>query len=129
MVAWTRTVLLGLLSWFIPFGAGFLLFPVKQSNPALFSTLMDLVVLFTAGALLIFYFRKRRIAVIEAAVVGTIWLGINVVLDYPMFAFGPMKMTASHYYSEIGLVYVTFPAFAVLSTLMALPRMQGLTKG
>lgn len=128
MVAWTRTVLLGLLSWFIPFTLGLVLFPVKRSNPALFSTLMDLAVLMTAGALLISYFRRRRVAVIEAAIVGTIWLGINVVLDYPMFAFGPMKMTVLRYYSEIGLVYLTFPAFAVLSTLMAVRRIQGATK-
>jgi hypothetical protein len=119
MVAQTRAVaraiLLGLLSWFIPFVVGFLLFPVKKSNAPLFSSLMYLIVLITAGLLLFWYFRKRAVSVGEAALVGAVWLGINLVCDYPMFAFGPMKMTALAYYSEIGLVYLTFPIFAVMA--------------
>jgi hypothetical protein len=46
---------------------------------------------------------------------------MNLVFDYPMFAYGPMKMTALGYYSEIGLVYLTFPAFAVLAARLAKP--------
>jgi hypothetical protein len=116
-----RAVLLGLLSWFIPFVFGFLLFPVKKSNAPLFSTLMFLIVLATAGALLIWYFRKRGLSVREGALVGTLWLAINLVIDYPMFAYGPMKMTPLVYYSEIGLVYLTFPIFAVLAARLAKP--------
>jgi len=37
---------------------------------------------------------------------------MNLVFDYPMFAYGPMKMTAPAYYSEIGMSYLTFPALA-----------------
>jgi hypothetical protein len=114
-MAWTRGILLGFLSWFIPFLIGFALFPVKKANAPLFTTLMYLAVLATAGALLILYFRKRPFMTREAVVVGALWLVINLVCDYPMFAFGPMKMTPLAYYSEIGLVYLTFPAFAFLS--------------
>ena len=32
-------------------------------------------------------------------------------MDYPMFAFGPMKMTAARYYAEIGAGYLLYPAF------------------
>ncbi len=32
---------------------------------------------------------------------------------------GPMKMTALGYYSEIGLVYLTFPIFALLAARLA----------
>ncbi len=123
MVAQTRTViraiLLGLLSWLLPFLISFLAFPVKKSNAPLFSTLMFLVVLATAGTLLIWYFRKRAVSVREAALVGALWLAINLVCDYPMFAYGPMKMTPLGYYSEIGLVYLTFPVFAVLAARLA----------
>ena len=122
MVAQTRAVaraiLLGLLSWFIPFVVGFLLFPVKKSNAPLFSSLIYLIVLVTAGFLLFWYFRKRAVSVGEAALVGAVWLGINLVCDYPMFAFGPMKMTPLAYYSEIGLVYLTFPVFAVMAAAL-----------
>jgi hypothetical protein len=115
----TRAILLGLLSWFIPFLAGFVLFPLKKMNAPLFSTLMFLAVLVTAGFLLVWYFRWRAIAIREAAAVGTLWLAMNLILDYPMFAYGPMKMTPLGYYSEIGLVYLTFPIFAVMAARMA----------
>jgi len=114
-----RAVSIGLLSWFIPFVVGFVLFPVKKANPPLFSTLMYLVVLATAGLLLLWYFRKRTVSFGEAAGVGTLWLALNLIFDYPMFAFGPMKMTPLGYYSEIGLVYLTFPVFALLAARMA----------
>ena len=121
MVLWKRAVLLGLLSWLIPFAISFVAFPLKKSNAPLFGTLMYLVVLLTAGALLIGYFRARPVLVGEALVVGTLWFVMNLVFDYPMFAYGPMKMTALGYYSEIGLVYLTFPAFAVLAARLAKP--------
>jgi hypothetical protein len=114
-----RVVLLGLLSWLIPFAAGFLLFAVKKANASLFTTLMYLVVLVTAGGLLSWYFRERAVSAREAALVGAAWLAINLVLDYPMFAYGPMKMTALAYYSEIGLVYLTFPLFGLMASKLA----------
>ena len=114
-----RAALFGLLSWVIPFVVSFGLFPLKKTNAALFSTLMYLVVLVIAGALLNFYFRKRAVSVREAALGGAAWLAINLICDYPMFAFGPMKMTPIGYYSEIGLVYLTYPIFAVMAARMA----------
>jgi hypothetical protein len=114
----TRAILFGLLSWFIPFVVGFVLFPLKKSNAPLFSSLMFLVVLITAGLLLAWYFRKRAISVGEAVLAGAAWFAINLVCDYPMFAFGPMKMTPLGYYSEIGLVYLTYPVFAILAARM-----------
>ena len=116
-----RAILFGLLSWFIPFVAGFVLFPLKKSNAPLFTTQMYLVVLVTAGALLNLYFRKRAVSVGEAALVGAVWLAINLICDYPMFAYGPIKMTPLGYYSEIGLVYLTYPILAVMAARLARP--------
>jgi hypothetical protein len=110
-----RAVSIGFFSWLIPFVAGFAAFPVKKINAPLFSSIMYLVELAAAGTLLHLYFRKRSISVREARLVGTLWMAINLILDYPMFAFGPMKMTPLGYYSEIGLVYLTFPVFAILA--------------
>lgn len=115
MPVWLRAVLLGILSWFVPFAVSFVLFPLKKSNPPLFSTLMFLVVLLTAGLLLRLYFRHRTATLREAAWAGLLWLGMNLLFDLPMFSYGPMKMTAMAYYSEIGLVYLTFPLFALLA--------------
>jgi hypothetical protein len=118
-VSWLRAVLLGFFSWVVPFAVSFALFPLRKLNPPLFSSLMFLVVLIVAGLLLKFYFRRRAVRFGEAALVGLLWLAMNLIFDYPMFAFGPMKMTPLAYYSEIGLVYLTFPVFAVLATRIA----------
>jgi len=112
MILWKRAAVLGLLSWLIPFAISFFLFPLKQTNAALFETLMNLILLLTGGALLSVYFRSRPVALREAVVVGALWVAMNLMFDYPMFAFGPMKMTVSGYYSEIGLSYLAFPALA-----------------
>ena len=37
---------------------------------------------------------------------------MNLILDQPFFAFGPMRMSATQYWSEIGLGYFTLPVFA-----------------
>jgi uncharacterized membrane protein len=121
MILWKRALLLGLLSWLIPFVLSFFMFPMKKSNAPLFSTLMYLIVLLTAGILLARYFQNRSVAVREALLVGALWFVMNLAFDYPMFAYGPMKMTALGYYSEIGLVYLTFPVFAFLSARLTKP--------
>ena len=112
MILWKRAALLGLLSWTIPFVISFAAFPLKHINAPLFATLMSLVVLLTAAVLLSRYFRNRPVSVKEAVLVGALWFAINILCDYPMFAYGPMKMTAWAYYSEIGLSYLALPVFA-----------------
>ncbi len=112
MILWKRAALLGFLSWMIPFVISFIVFPLKTGNAPLFGTLMSLVVLLTAAALLNRYFRNRPVSVNEAVRVGALWLAINLLFDYPVFAYGPMKMTVWGYFSEIGLGYLAFPIFA-----------------
>jgi len=119
MIAWKRAALLGLASWAIPFTISFLVFPLKKSNAPLFATVMMLVVLATAGALFQRYFRGRATSVREALPVGLLWLAINLAMDYPLFAYGPMKMTAGAYYSEIGLMYLAFPVFGFWASRLA----------
>jgi hypothetical protein len=62
--------------------------------------------------------------VAEAALLGFLWLAINLTMDYPMFAYGPMKMAPAHYYSEIGAAYLLLPAFLILSFRTAFRRPQ-----
>jgi hypothetical protein len=122
MIRWKRAVLLGLLSWVIPLAISFVLFPLKKSNAPLFQTLMGLIVLLTAGALFNLYFRGRSVTVRDAVATGALWLAMNLILDYPMFAYGPMRMSAWAYYSEIGFAYLTFPAFAFLAARLQRPQ-------
>ena len=119
MILWKRALVLGFLSWLAPLAISFPLFPLKQTNAPLFETLMGLVTLLTAGILLGRYFRGQPVSVREAVLVGALWLCMNLALDYPMFSQGPMRMTAQAYYSEIGLCYLAFPAFALCAARMA----------
>jgi hypothetical protein len=112
VILWKRAAFLGFLSWLIPFAVSFIVFFLKKSNPPLFGALMGLVVLLTGGALLTRYFRNRPVSVREAVAAGALWFFMNLVFDYPLFAYGPMQLTAPAYYSEIGLAYLAFPAFA-----------------
>ena len=121
MILWKRAAPLGLLSWMIPFVISFAAFPLKHVNAPLFGNLMSLVVLLTASMLLNRYFQNRPVSVSEAVLVGALWLAINLLFDYPMFAYGPMKMTASSYYSEIGLAYLAIPIFALGAARLARP--------
>jgi hypothetical protein len=108
---WKRALALGFLSWLLPFVFSFLVFPLKQANPPLFETIMSLAVIFAAALLATRYFRDVTPRAAEAALLGFLWLTMNLIFDYPMFAYGPMRMSAAHYYSEIGAGYLLYPAF------------------
>lgn len=110
-INWKRAATTGFLSWVVPFAAGFAAFPLKKSNDPLFETIMSLVMLATAAALARFYFRGVSPSLGAGAVIGALWLAMNLVFDYPMFAYGPMKMTMAQYYSNIGAGYLLYPLF------------------
>jgi hypothetical protein len=109
---WKQALGLGFLSWLLPFAISFVAFPLKKVNTPLFETVMSLVVVMTAALLARRYLRQGPAAAIgEAVLLGFLWLAINLILDYPMFAYGPMRMSAARYYSEIGAGYLLYPAF------------------
>jgi hypothetical protein len=118
---WRQALGLGFLSWLLPFLFAIPVFPLKQMNPPLFDILMSLAVIGAATLLGRRYFHGSagQPAVIEAMLVGFLWLAINLVCDYPMFSYGPMKMTAGRYYSEIGASYLLYPAFLAGSVWVA----------
>jgi len=111
---WKRAVGFGFISWLCPFAVSFLILPLKASNVPLFDALMNIVVIATAALLSNFYFRNHRIQGIdEAGALGMVWLAMNLLLDYPMFAYGPLQMTLGEYYSETGVAYLLYPAFLI----------------
>jgi hypothetical protein len=120
--SWKRALALGFLSWLLPFVFSFLVYPIKQANPPLFETIMAVAVIFVAALLARRYFRDRVPRVAEAALLGFLWLAINLILDYPMFFYGPMRMSAAHYYSEIGADYLLYPAFLTGACWIAAKR-------
>src|SRR5438067_915257 len=94
---WKRALGLGFLSWLLPFAISFAAFPLKGVNAPLFNTVMSLVVVMTAALL---GRRFPALAIVDAVLLGFVWLAINLILDYPMFSYGPMRMSAAQYYSE-----------------------------
>src|SRR5262249_39231364 len=103
----------------LPFALSFPLFPIKASNAALYNSVLQLIGLATGAWLLNRYFASRRASLGEALTVAVLWTAMNVVLDQPFFSFGPMHMSGSQYWSEIGLGYLTLPILAVGATGLA----------
>jgi len=108
---WKRALALGFLSWLLPFAFSVLVFPLKKASAPLFDAVMSLAILMVAALLASRYFRDARPRFAEALPLGFVWLALNLVFDYPMFAYGPMRMTAARYYAEIGAGYLLYPAF------------------
>ena len=102
-----RVVLLGLLVWLIPFVVAVLIFPLKDTRPALFESIMPVVITLCVMVFLVLYFRKIETGFVQAGVVvGIIWFFISLVIDLLMFMWGPMKMTFANYMMDIGLTYL-----------------------
>jgi hypothetical protein len=110
-----KTVLTyGFLIWVIPFLAAMFLFSVHESNRPLFESIMSVVL---AASIIFFtakYFKKIEEKFFrESIFLGLTWLTISLVLDFPMFSIGPMKMNLSGYVSDIGLTYLMIPIIVI----------------
>ena len=121
MIHWKKATLLGGLSWLIPLAVSFIIFPLRALNPQLFQSLMSLVGLATGGILLRRYFAHGSVTTKEALSVGILWFAMNLILDYPIFFHGPIKMQPVAYYSEMGVAYLGIPTFALLASRLARP--------
>lgn len=102
----------GFLIWLIPFIVSFFIFPIHQSNRALFDTVMAVVLVTTT----LFFTQKlfhddtdgnyAR----DGFTIGLIWAAINLGLDALVFlAPTPLQMSLTDYISDIGLMYVIIP--------------------
>ncbi len=113
---WTRMLLLGLLSWFIPFAVSFLFF--KPGGELLVpyatfkSTIMAVGVI--SGCFLLFHFFKVVQAdfVRISFMVGFAWLLLNLLLDI-LILVPMMKSTLTDYLWSIGIGYVSIPAVSI----------------
>ena len=107
-------LLLGFLIWLIPFLVSVLIFPLKTSSPALFESIMPVVVAVCAVAFSILYFRKLDGDFVrEGVLLGVVWFAISLVIDLLMFMWGPMKMSFADYMMDIGLTYLMIPTITI----------------
>lgn len=106
----SKLILYGFLLWLSIFAVSFILYPVRQNQPIYFETLITItLVLFTTLFSILFfkqttdrYFKKGLIA-------GFLWMAINLIIDLPLFSFGPMKMLLLNYFEDIGFTYFVIP--------------------
>ena len=109
MGAFGKLLLFGFLLWLTVFISSFVIFPLKSSNPPLFETLITIfLVLFTVIASHL-YFSKSLLNVNKAIYTGITWMIVNIIIDLPLFSFGPMKKDIADYFTDIGLTYIIIP--------------------
>lgn len=111
-----RCMLLGFVSWLIPFAVSFLFFKpggelmVPYSN---FKTIIMLVGVISGCYLLFLFFKPltenfTRLAVIA----GFSWFAINIILDIVLLV-PMMKTTVPDYFISIGLGYFSIPVISI----------------
>jgi len=114
MASLRKALVLGFLVWLVPFLISVGIFAIRQSNRPLFESIMGVVVAMCTAIFLNLYFRtvERRYGS-EGARLGILWCGMCILLDLPLFLFGPMKMPLGAYLSEIGSGYLMIPAVSI----------------
>ena len=82
MKKYLRLGLFGFLVWLIPFVVSCLIFPLKTSLPALFESIMPVVVVVCTVVFAVVYLRRVKARFLrEGIVVGIVWLMICLVFD------------------------------------------------
>ena len=115
MKSFRKALLHGFLVWLIPFVVSVLIFPIKTSLPALFESIMPVVVTLCVVPFSILYFRKLGADLLkEGILLGVTWLAISLILDLLLFTpESPMKMSFTDYMMDIGLTYLIIPTITI----------------
>ena len=111
-----KMVLLGVLSWLIPFAVSILFFTKEGKllvDPRLFKSVMVVTGSVSGAILLAIYFKKLKKNLMRAGVeAGMAWLAINWILDLVVLI--PMsKMSFNDWFIGIGLGYLAIPAMSI----------------
>ena len=104
-----RILLFGFFLWISVFSVSFIVFPIKQADSILFETIITITL--TAFTILFGYifFNQEKPSIKKTLVVGIIWLMVNIIIDLPLFIFGPMKRPFINYMTDIGFTYLIIP--------------------
>ncbi|MFM9887285.1 MAG: hypothetical protein ACKVQT_30020 [Burkholderiales bacterium] len=114
-------VLYGFLTWLVPFAVSVPLMG-RDGQPVLpigaFKSLMIVIGSAVGAWLLVRVFRRRPVFKPAGAVVGVLWIGINIGLD--LLILLPMtKMSLPDYFGEIALRYLVIPIMAIAIDIAA----------
>jgi hypothetical protein len=109
-----KIVLYGCLLWLVAFLVSVALSPIRETQRALFESIMPVVIALGTVFFSIIYLRKREVDFLqEGILLGVIWFALNIGLDLPLFLRGPMAMPLSEYVKDIGLTYLIIPVITV----------------
>ena|SRR6185436_20439928 len=109
-----RVIFYGFLLWFVTLVISMALFPLKRSWPVLFDSIMPVALTIVTVVFASLYFRRGEDRSLkEGARLGAVWLAINLLLDLPLFSYGPMRMSLRDYFADIGLTYLIIPAITL----------------
>ncbi len=122
MAAGVRAIVYGILIWVAVFIVAMAIFSFRESNRPLFESIIPVAV--TAATVFfaqLYFTRVEKDFVKEGAILGLVWLAINILIDLPMVSAGPLEMTLTEYFADIGLTYLIIPVIT-LSTGLASAR-------
>lgn len=112
----TKNVLLGFLSWLIPFAVSFLFYKPGGELIVPYATFKStiMVVGVISGCYLLFrYFKSVDSDFIRnGVIVGLSWFAINIILD-ALILIPMMKSTFADYFMSIGLGYISIPVISI----------------
>ena len=104
-----KILLYGFLLWLTVFAGSIIIFPIKADDPIFFETLISLIL---AASTVLFghlYFYKEKPSLKRCLIIGFSWAALNILIDLPMFSYGPMKRPFIEYMTDIGLTYLMIP--------------------
>jgi hypothetical protein len=108
-MGWKRIAGYGIILWLVPFFVSVVLFGVRQSNRALFDSLITVTSIARAVAAWLFFFRNiREAGLVPGLEVGFAWAAISVLIDLPIF-LKVFDMPLPEYAADIALTYLAFP--------------------
>ncbi len=101
-------LLYGFLIWLIPFIVSILIFPIHDSNRALFESIMPVTITIVVLFFSMLYFKKLEDDYLnEGIIMGIIWFIISIAIDLVMFLpESPMQMIFAEYMVDIGVTYI-----------------------
>jgi hypothetical protein len=103
----------GIVLWAVPFVVAIPLFPLMQSDPTFFKTIMIVVGAATGAVLAARYFVRVEGDFLRASVLlAVVWIALSWILDFAVLL--PLSgMAPGRYFIEIGLRYLAIVAPAV----------------
>ena len=111
-----KNILLGFLSWLIPFVVSFLFYKPGGELVvpyATFKSTIMVVGIISGCYLLVRYFKIVETDFVRnGVIVGITWFAINIILD-AVVLIPMMKTSFSEYFMSIGLSYISIPTISI----------------